>query len=65
MRGGSSTELQVTFVPDVARHETRGVSPTVLSLDSTISESVFSIIRHVRLRQKFSKPWGVKKWLLG
>ena len=60
MRGGSTTELQVTFVPDVARHDLRGVSPTVLSLDSTISKSFFSIIRHVRLRQKFSKPWGVK-----
>ncbi len=65
MWSGFTTELQVRFVPDVARHASRGVCPTVLSLDSTISESVFSIIRHVRLRQKFSKPWGVKKWLSG
>jgi hypothetical protein len=65
MRSGSTTELQVTFVPDVARHATRGVCPTVLSLDPTVSESAFSIIRHVRLWKISSKPWGAKKWLSG
>jgi hypothetical protein len=65
MRSGSTTELQVRFVPDVARHEFRGVCPTVLSLDLTVSESVFSIFRRVRLRKIFSKLWGVKKWLSG